>query len=188
MNADAVETTAVPEPADLPCLDVREGRPVVNVRDENLWAHDPRTCDALAELREHDVDTEVIYEGIVRDFWDHYAPEAACEVGYSGTVYSAGRSGGWIFADDAPDFLEYLDATNPWSDDGGVDKEAHAFYHGDGDTYITAALRDRDQFLCFAAAIKGTMELAEQEFVDALNEAVRDLRERQEAAIVRGEN
>lgn len=158
---------------------VRNGHPAIDVKDHALWAQRAETREAYAELAEDRI--EALYEQAREQFWAD-AGDLASEAGFD--WHQDGRSGGWLVISGTT-FLEYLDAGNPWADDGGIDTDDEDGY---ADTYVTAALRERDRFLAFAAEIDNAMDQAGDIFLGLLAEEVADLHARRESCLVRGEN
>lgn len=80
--------------------DFRTGTLQVNVKDHNVWAHDPRTRDQIKELDQSVVNG--IYEMTQEDFW-HEANQIAIQFSYN-MAFSTGRSGGWLETSAGPLF------------------------------------------------------------------------------------
>lgn len=173
--------TTAPCESARPTIAVRDGRPAVNVKDRNLWARDPRTVAAITELGE--ARTQSIYEDVQTDFWN--IAEGTARESYGYRIYQDGRSGGWLVVSDGVTFLEYLDSDNPWTDDGGVDRDDEDGY---ADTYVTAALHDRDKFLRFADEMGALKVACATTFVENVTEALADLERRREDNAIRSEN
>jgi hypothetical protein len=154
-------------------VSIRDGAPVVNVKDHVAYAHVEPYSSLIRELPESTV--ERIYEEVQEDFWEVIAPQIAEDYGYDRTVYGAGRSSGWLQpTGKGLGFLEYLDL---WSGTDDANDNAPA-----------VALIQRTRFLAFAGAIDAAVEGAREMFEQRLKEAVEELNARREAAIVRGEN
>lgn len=166
----------------------RDGKPAVNVKDTTLWAHDPRTRDLISELAPAIVDA--IYEGVREDFWRDVAPDLAREHGYSGEVFSAGRSEGWLVLGDDLDWTEYIgldgSVSDALSDDGPGDDDA-LMDRSEDDTMVHA-IASRDRFLAFASAVGAIVCAAGEMFVQRLTEARADLERAREDCIIRSEN
>lgn len=75
-------------------------RPAVNVKDQTLWAQDPRTARFYDELSEGVI--SAIYEGVCEDFWSTHAQEISEGYGF-GQAFSEGRSSGWLVVENPPD-------------------------------------------------------------------------------------
>ncbi len=144
--------------ATLPRISIRDGDPAIEVRDTTLYWRDPRSAAACEQLGEERVDR--VYVAAQYGFWD-WAAEVAKEHGF-GDVSAAGRSGGWLTV--SGPFLEYLDADDPWTDAPELDPDP-VFSHDD---YIGQAVRERDRFLEFAAAIEELRLQCIEGFIDEL--------------------
>lgn len=183
---DRIETLlGAPEPdqGTLRIVGIRDGQPVVNVKDGSVWASDARTAHFYGVLTEQVI--ERVYQEVLSDFWSVWAPAIAQGFGYGPNVYAAGRSGGWLKPDGSGlNFLEYLDADDPWTQ---TPRWEAGVWSAD-DAYETEALRERDTFLRFAAAIAAEQDHAESQFVERLDDELADLNARREACIIRGEN
>lgn len=162
-----------------PVLSIREGRPVIEVRDHNLWAHDARTAHFYTELG-HDVVSH-IYDGTCEDFWQHYAPAVAQEHGF-GDVISYGHSAGWLGITSATWWLDYV------TDYRWTVPPASSTADNDTRAEYTEMRTQRDRFVAFAHDIAALVVAMEDVFVERLTEELDELEERREASIVRSEN
>lgn len=79
---------------------MRDGVPVVNVRDSHVYGQDPEYAKFYEGLQESAI--EAIYETRVADFWNIDAPDIAHDYAY-GQVLAHGRSNGWLAVTDPPD-------------------------------------------------------------------------------------
>lgn len=195
--------------ADLPRLGIRDGHPVVEVRDGVLWYESDRTAengmtvrDMLAELEAHSVPTEPIYDRAQRAFWEDYAPDAAGEAGYNADsrgslIYSEGRMSGWIYP--ATDRWGWMDYTI--TDYLGYDRETGNYGEpwcippadSSADEYTrdeyAEQIAQRERFMTFARLIRDdAIAYAESDYIEGLADAVEELRKRQARSIIRGEN
>lgn len=144
----------------------RDRKPAVCVKDHTVWARDSRTADMIADLPEKIVD--MVYEGVRGDFWHFFAPEIAREHGYVGTVYSAGRSEGWLILEDGllwPDYIIEDGTIPPAADD--ADEHTRAEY--------AHMIAERERWIRFSSAIDDAVKGAGAQFVDALREHVEDV-------------
>jgi hypothetical protein len=116
----------------------------VNVKDHHAYAHEPATADAIELLGEDE--TQAIYEQHQEVFWED-AAAIARDHGFD-TVYSEGRSGGWLVPDPQPDDLDLAEVWE-W---------------------------ERETFLPFKRAIEALQEETTAGFQTALNEAAEELR------------
>lgn len=170
-----------------PTLGIRDGMPAVNVKDRTVWWHDRRTADLCRQLGEEEVHS--IYAMRVESFWSD-ARLLGEEYGYS--VWSAGRSGGWLTVSnqDTGHFLSYV------TDDAGTLYRNARFEippadaTADDDTREEYAhyIAKRDRFVEFAGKIEEAMESNAEAFISDLRDAVSELEARREACLVRGEN
>lgn len=140
----------------MPRVSYRDDHPAVDVRDDRLYAREPETLrmiEAVGEPR-----AEAIYQDTAEFFWTVTAPAIAREHGYTGEIYSAGRSAGWLYVDDAT--LEYgFDVPRPM---------------GPLDEWDTEQFDARDQFLRFAEAIDRAVTEAGDDYVYRLGRALED--------------
>lgn len=185
---------------DLPAVAFyhRASSPTVNVKDRAYWEGDRETrcvtdrgddvgnvAEVIRELEAAGIDVQAIYDASARMFWDHYAPEAALEAGFSERVYSEGRSSGWVYPDGPrplwPDYIvdDASELRIPSADDTGDDHD-----HGE----YRQAQRDRDRFLLFAAGMADAMSETAAMYASELANAMADLTARREACITKGEN
>jgi hypothetical protein len=143
------------------------GRPVpqINVKDDRVWWGDPVLGPMIDELGEDKV--SAIYEGVQEDFWQDIAPDIAREHGYSGEVYSAGRSDGWLEIPEVDE--ETLSACNPCYGDSGQ-------------------CADAARFEAFASDIRGAVIAAQEMFLQRLKEAHADLERRRDENAIRSNN
>jgi hypothetical protein len=140
----------------MPTVSYRDNHPAVNVKDQRLYWRDPNVRPMLEQLGEQRA--EAIYQETAEFFWNETAPEIAREHGYTGEVYSAGRSGGWLYVNGVT--LEYeLDEPRPI---------------GPLDEWDTEAFEARDQFLKFAEAIDKAVDEAGDDYVYRLGQALED--------------
>jgi hypothetical protein len=163
----------------MPRIEYRDGKPAVRVKDDALWARDPRTAPLYDVLSESVIDA--IYEDTREDFWNLAAPELAREHGYSGKVWSAGHSSGWLVLDDRLDWTEHVDRSSlvPLDFAEGVFGVGEEY----DDAEFRAAVAGREQFLHFAAAVDDAVSEAGEEFAYRLRERVaEDAREASERA------
>lgn len=79
---------------------IRNRQPACEVKDHELYAHNWRFAELQKQLGE--ATCNVIYESVIEDFWQHFAPMVAKEFGY-GQIYSEGRSNGWLMVSNPPD-------------------------------------------------------------------------------------
>lgn len=125
--------------------------PAINVKDDCLYARDPRFDEFVEKLGQARIDS--IYEGIQEAFWRFYAPELAKQYGY-GEISSDGRSGGWLLVEGTPPF-------DP--DDIG---------HTLVSTPVIAALANRRQWEKFERAIDALINGCRDMFWEELHYAV----------------
>jgi hypothetical protein len=133
-------------------------RLAVNVKDQTLWAQDPRTAKFYDELSEGVI--SAIYEGICEDFWSTHAQEISEGYGF-GQVFSEGRSSGWLVVENTPD----LSMCDPC--------------YGD-----TGRCTDCELWLAFVADIEACIKGMGEEFIRQLAARCAEV----DANIVRGEN
>lgn len=168
----------------MPHLSTHHGSIAINVKDRTLYAHRAPWAELIAQLPE--AESESIYNDVQADFWQDIAPDVAREHGYSGTVYSEGRMGGWLKLADTLGWIDYVD------DDSSVPLDFPDGAFGEGDDYdddeFRRAVAERDNFLRFAEAIEQAIDGARETFAQRLREAVAELNARREAAIVKGDN
>lgn len=166
----------------------------VCVKDRTNWPHDPRTVKFYGELPEEII--EDCYSRATFWFWE-YAKEIARQHGYE-TVYSAGRSGGWLYPHGGRwDWLDYtVTDANGWDLEhgsrlgGDLLEIPAADADADEDTrieYDTMRMQ-REDFLNFAQAIADAQDNAEADFVRELQDELDALNAAREAALVKGEN
>lgn len=134
-------------------IEYHEGQPAVDVKDRSTyWQLSDVARAAIEALGENRANA--IYDGIVQDFWEVYAPEIARTYGY-GAIYSEGRSGGWLVVENAPD----LTACNPCY----------------GDALDNGKCDDCIHWEAFAAEIDALVESCSQEYPMRLLETVANI-------------
>lgn len=79
---------------------MRDGVPVVNVRDFHVYGQDPEYAKFYEGLSETVIEVE--YQAHVEGFWRIDAPTIVKDYGY-GEVLAQGRSDGWLAVTDPPD-------------------------------------------------------------------------------------
>lgn len=81
----------------------RDGKPVICVKDNHIYAHDPifkPFYESIPERR-----WEIVYEQMQETFWIE-VNDIAQSYGY-GNVYSEGRSNGWLAVENPPDVAKF---------------------------------------------------------------------------------
>jgi hypothetical protein len=150
------------------------------VKDQTVWARDPRCARAYADLSEQTIDH--VYEDVKETFWSNDAPSIAREHGYNGDVWSEGRSGGWLELGDAMYWLDYTVDKELTIPPASADADEHT-----RDEYA-GMIAQRNKFMRFADAIDGAVKAAGEMFVQRLNEELAELDARREAVLIRGDN
>lgn len=133
-------------------IGMREHRPAVAVKHDLflLYANIRDDLDVLT-----DAEIEAEEEGAMEAFWRFTAPDLAREHGFH-DVYQAGRSGGWLLPDPAPD----LSKSDP----------------EDTPLMQQRAKNERERFFAFAEDVTAAVEGAEQDVIERLSERAEEVR------------